>query len=98
MRASQRWSLAGSGSIGLQARLLWQQTFASRGDVFDASFSGLNQWAPLGGIGLARYAGLAGGALDWRFSPRASLVLGYDQYFGQRDQAKMATLTYQYAW
>ncbi|MFC4764779.1 S8 family serine peptidase [Dyella koreensis] len=98
MRASQRWSLANGGSIGLQARLLWQQTFASRGDVFDASFSGLNQWAPLGGVGLARYAGLAGGALDWRFSPRASLVLGYDQYFGQRDQAKMATLAYQYTW
>ncbi|WP_266170205.1 S8 family serine peptidase [Dyella subtropica] len=98
LRASQRWTLASGGSIGLQGRLLWQQAFATRGDVFNASFSGLNQWAPLGGIGLARYVGMAGLAMDWRFSPRASLQLGYDQYFGQRDQAKMATLAYQYSW
>jgi len=98
LRAARSWLVPSLGRLDLKARLSWQQSFATRGDVFDASFTGLNQWAPLGGIGLARYAGLAGLELDWRFSPRGALLLGYDQYFGQRDQSSMATLAYQYRW
>jgi autotransporter-associated beta strand protein len=98
LRATRSWLVPSLGRLDLKARLAWQQSFATRGDVFDASFTGLNQWAPLGGIGLARYAGLAGLGLDWRFSSHGSLQLGYDHYFGQHDQSQMATLAYQYAW
>ncbi|MGO4701347.1 S8 family serine peptidase [Dyella sp. 2RAB6] len=98
VRAARSWLVPSLGRLDLKARLSWQQSFATRGDVFDASFTGLNQWAPLGGVGLARYAGLAGLELDWRFSSRGALQLGYDQYFGQRDQSSMATLAYQYRW
>ena len=98
LRAMRSWLVPGLGRLDLKGRLSWQQSFATRGDVFDASFTGLNQWAPLGGIGLERYAGLAGMELDWRFSSRGALQLSYDHYFGQRDQSSMATLAYQYRW
>lgn len=94
LRASHDWPLAGGGSLSLQGRMLWQQSFGLRGEVFDASFSGINQFAPVGGIGLSRYGGVLGTTLDWRMTPRASLQLGYDQYLGQRQQAKMATANF----
>ena len=97
LRASRGWQLARGGNLSLQGRLAWQQSFGLRGEVFDASFSGVNQWAPLGGIGLSRYGGVAGATLDWSMSPRSSLALGYDRYFGQYNEAKMATLNYRWS-
>lgn len=94
LRATHDWTLVGGGDISLQAHMLWQQSFGVRGEVFDASFSGINQFAPVGGIGLSRYGGVFGTTLDWRMTPRASLQLGYDQYLGQRQQAKMATANF----
>ncbi len=94
LRATRDWMLADGGSLSLQAHMLWQQSFGVRGEVFDASFSGINQFAPVGGIGVSRYGGVFGTTLDWRMTPRASLQLGYDQYLGQRQQAKMATASF----
>ena len=97
LRASRDWQLARGGSLGLQGRLAWQQSFGLRGEAFDASFTGMNQWAPLGGIGLSRYGGVAGATLDWSMSPRSNLTLGYDHYFGQYNTATMATLNYRWS-
>ena len=94
LRAARQWSFASSGSLALQARLAWQRAFATRGDVFEASFIGIDQWAPLGGIGLSRYGGVVGMTLDWAMSPRAGLTLGLDHRFAQREQGSMATLAY----
>ncbi|TPG04528.1 autotransporter domain-containing protein [Rhodanobacter glycinis] len=94
LRATRDWSLVGGGSLSLQAHMLWQQSFGVRGEAFDASFSGINQFAPVGGIGVSRYGGVFGTTLDWLMTPRASLQLGYDQYLGQRQQAKMATASF----
>jgi autotransporter-associated beta strand protein len=94
MRTSQRWTLAGGGRLELQTHLSWQQAFAMHGDVFEASFAALDQWSPVGGIGLSRYGGVAGASLGWTMSPRGSLQIGIDQYLGQRQQARMATLDY----
>jgi autotransporter-associated beta strand protein len=97
VRATRAWTLADGSKLSLQTHMLWQQSFGMRGEVFDASFSGINQFAPIGGIGLARYGGMAGTSLDWNMTPRTSLQLGYDQYFGQNQQAKMATLNFSWA-
>lgn len=94
LRATHGWMLAGGGSLSLQTRLLWQQSFGMRGEVFDASFSGINQFASVGGIGLSRYGGVLGTTLDWSMTPSASLQFGYDQYLGQRQQATMATASF----
>jgi outer membrane autotransporter protein len=91
VRATHDWTLAGGSTLSLQGRMLWQQSFGLRGEVFDASFSGINQFAPVGGIGLSRYGGVVGTALDWKLTPRASLQLGYDRYLGQRQHAQMTT-------
>jgi outer membrane autotransporter protein len=96
LRVSRDWQLGRAGSLSLQGKLAWQQSFGLRGDVFDASFTGVNQWAPLGGIGLARYGGVAGATLDWRMDSRNSLALDYEQYSGQGQQAMMATLNYKW--
>ena len=94
VRTTQSWSLGSAGNLGLQFRFLWQQAFAMRGDVFDASFDALNQWAPVGGIGVSRYGGVAGATLNWDFNKRSSLVAGYDQHFDQHQLGKTGTLTY----
>lgn len=97
LRATRGWALARGGNLSLETRLLWKQSFGLRGEVFEASFSGINQWAPVGGIGLSRYGGVAGTSLNWTMTPRASLQLGYDRYFGQRQQANMATANFSLA-
>jgi len=97
LRAARHWSLAGGGSLDLQGHVAWQRAFAMHGDVFDASFTGIDQWAPLGGIGLSRYGGVAGMALDWAMSPRAGVSFGIDHRFAQREHASMATLAYRLA-
>ena len=94
LRAARQWHLAGGGELGLQAHLAWQRAFAMRGDVFEASFTGIEQWAPLGGIGLSRYGGVAGLALDWAVTPRAALSFGIDHQFAQRGQGSTGTLAY----
>ncbi len=91
LRATREWMLPHGGSLSLQGRMAWQQSFGLRGELFDASFSGMNRFAPVGGIGLSRYGGVLGTTLDWHMNSRASLQLGYDHHLGQRQQAKMAT-------
>lgn len=94
LRTSREWTLADDGTLSLQTRALWQQSFGLRGEVFEASFSGINQYAPLGGIGLSRHGGVVGTSLGWAMTPRARLQLGYDRHFGQDRQAKMASLNF----
>ena len=94
LRAGRDWSLPGGGSLSVQAHMLWQRAFSMRGDVLDASFAVLNQWAPVGGIGLSRYGGEAGLSVDWAISRRSSLSLGMDQYVAEHEHGKMDTLAY----
>ena len=94
LRAGRDWSLSGGSSLSVQAHMLWQRAFSMRGDVLDASFAALNQWAPVGGIGLSRYGGDAGLSVDWVISHRSSLSLGLDQYVAEHEHGKMDTLAY----
>jgi outer membrane autotransporter protein len=96
-RADHRWMLLGGGSLDLQARLLWQQSFGVRGDAFQASFSAINQFAPVNGVGLARQNGVVGTSLSWAMSKKASLQLGYDFYFGERQQARIGSMNLSWA-
>jgi autotransporter-associated beta strand protein len=97
LRGMHRWSLDGGGSLTLQARLLWQQAFAMRGEIPDASFTGLAQWSPVGGIGLSRYGGIAGTSLDWSFSPKSSLQLDVERDYDQYQEGSMAMVSYKLA-
>lgn len=88
MRASHHWDFSHGRGLDLSARAQWQDTLASRGDVFNASFVGLQQWQPLVGIGLSRYGALVGVGLDAALSPRTALKLSYDYQQGQHDKAQ----------
>jgi fibronectin-binding autotransporter adhesin len=94
LRAAHRWDFTGGRSLDLGARVEWQRTLATYGDVFDASFVGLDQWQPLGGIGLSRQSALFGVSLDAALSRNASLNFGYDYRRGDRieDNALSARL------
>ena len=94
LRATRQWTLPRGGSLSLQTRMSWQQSFGVHGEAFAASFDGVNQFASLGGIGLSRYGGVIGTTLNWSMTPRASVQLGYDQYLGQQQQATMATANF----
>lgn len=97
VRAAHQWSFAGGSRLTLQGRALWQQAFGLHGEVFDASFSGVDQFAPLTGIGLSRYGAVFSTTLNWQVNPRANLQLGYDRYTGQRQSAQMATANFRWS-
>lgn len=89
VRAGRHWDLGGDRAVDFRAHAQWQQTLASHGDVFDASFVGLQQWQPLAGIGLSRYSGLFGVGLDATLSAHTALKFSYDYQTGQRNSAQM---------
>ncbi|QRN55789.1 autotransporter domain-containing protein [Dyella caseinilytica] len=94
LRSSRQWIMANGTSLSLQARLLWQDAFAMHGVSPNASFTALQQFTPIEGIGLSRYGSVAGLSLDWRFSARSNLSFGVDEYNAQHEHATMGTLNY----
>jgi autotransporter-associated beta strand protein len=97
LRATHHWTLDGGTSLTFQTRLLWQQAFAMHGEIPDASFTGLAQWSPVGGIGLSRYGGVMGTSLDWTFSPTSSLQLSAERDVDQYQRGDMAMVSYRMA-
>jgi outer membrane autotransporter protein len=94
LRGSRQWTMANGSSLSLQARLLWQDAFAMRGVYPNASFTAVQQFTPIEGIGLSRYGTVGGISLDWSFSKRSNLSFGIDQYSAQREHATMGTFNY----
>lgn len=86
------------GLLHLDAKLGWQNAFATRGEVFAARYTGFSQWAPVEGIGLSRSAATAGLNLGLDLSERTQLSFGMDQRFADRDHARSATAAVRIAW
>ncbi|MDO1527872.1 autotransporter domain-containing protein [Fulvimonas sp. R45] len=89
VRTGHRWAFDDGRTVEVGAHAQWQRSLASHGDVFEASFVGLEQWQPLLGIGLSRYSGLFGVKLDAMLSARTVLNFGYDYETGQHNHAQM---------
>ncbi|NID03319.1 autotransporter domain-containing protein [Luteibacter jiangsuensis] len=89
LRASRRWLFGGGRALDFRLGAQFQRTLSSHGDVFDASFVGLQQWQPLIGVGLSRYRGLLNMGLKADLSARTSLDFSYDYQTGQHDQSKV---------
>lgn len=94
VRGSRQWVMSNGTSLSLQARLLWEDAFAMHGVSPSASFTALEQFTPVDGIGLSRNGSVAGLALDWEFSKRSNLSFGLNEYDAQREHATMGTLDY----
>jgi len=71
LRATHGWRV-GDIDLRADARAEWQRTLAASGAAFDASYSGLEQWAPLQGIGLADRGNLIGTGLSASIGSRAT--------------------------
>src|SRR6185437_13129975 len=91
VRAARHWDLDGGRAVDFSARAQWQSTLASHGDVLDASFVGLQQWQPLDGIGLSRYSGVFGAAVDATLSAHTTLNFNYDYEMGQHVHAQIVS-------
>jgi outer membrane autotransporter protein len=91
VRASHHLQLGDTRSLDLTAHVEWQHTLAAHGDVFNASFVGLQQWQPLTGVGLSRDSGLVGVGLNAMLSRNAMLKFGYDYQAGQHIHAQSLT-------
>ncbi|WP_343133163.1 S8 family serine peptidase [Dyella sp. M7H15-1] len=97
LRGSRQWIMANGTTLSLQARMLWQDAFAMHGVLPSASFTAVQQFTPIDGIGLSRYGSVAGLSLNWEFSKRSNLSFGIDQYNAQHERATMGTLNYRLA-
>lgn len=82
LRAARDWRVAGV-ALRADARAEWQQTWASRGALFNASFTGVNQWMPLQGVALGDRSRLLSLGLSAQWSP--SLLMRFD--LSRRDGA-----------
>lgn len=97
LRAGSSW-LTSYGKLRIDAKLGWQNAFATKGEVFSARYNGIAQWAPVEGIGLSRRAGTAGFAMAMDLSERSQFGMDVDQRFADRDHSRSATLSYRLAW
>ena len=69
LRATRGWRI-GDIDLRADARAEWQRTLSAGGFAFDASYSGLEQWAPLQGIGVAERGSLVGAGLSANLGSR----------------------------
>ncbi|QIL20855.1 autotransporter serine protease [Thermomonas sp. HDW16] len=91
LRAARDWRVGGI-DLRADARAEWQQTQALNGELFDASFSGLEQWAPLQGIGLARRSQLFGVGLSAAFGGKATFRFDLSRRASEVGDSNMASL------
>lgn len=92
VRGDHAWA-----NLSLSAYAEWQQSLSSSGLMPDASFVGVDAWAPLSGVQMARAAGLVGISVDSWLSRNSLLSFGYDQRFGPRGGNRQFGLRYRYA-
>ncbi|HVI54700.1 MAG TPA: S8 family serine peptidase [Luteibacter sp.] len=97
LRAGSSW-LTSYGKLRIDAKLGWQNAFATKGEVFSARYNGIAQWAPVEGIGLSRRAGTAGFTMGWDLSERSTFAMDVEQRFADRDHSHSASLSYRLAW
>jgi len=89
VRAERQW-----GSWSLHGYAEWQQLLSSDGLTQDASFVGVDAWAPLAGLQPARSGGLFGLSVETWLSRNTRVSFGYDLRFGPRGDLSQVALRY----
>ncbi len=95
LRAERGWRVGGA-ELRADARAEWQQTLASSGALFDASFTGVAQWSPLQGIGLAQRSQLFGMGLSAAFGGKAMFRFDLSRRASDVGDSNMASLQAMY--
>ena len=91
LRATRGWRV-GDIDLRADARAEWQRTLSAEGFAFDASYSGLSQWAPLQGIGLADRGSLVGAGLSANIGNRATFRFDLSRRASPVGDATLASL------
>ncbi|MEG2804669.1 S8 family serine peptidase [Stenotrophomonas sp.] len=89
VRAERQW-----GRWALRGYAEWQQLLSSQGLTQDASFVGVDAWAPMAGLQPARSGGLFGLSVESWLSRHSRVAFGYDQRFGPRGDLSQVALRY----
>jgi uncharacterized protein with beta-barrel porin domain len=89
LRAERTWKDGHGRGFALRGYAEWQETLATRGLGIDASFVGVEAWAPLVGTSPEISGGVFGVGFDSQMSDAVMVSFGYDQGFGARAQARM---------
>ena len=87
LRGAYAWQ-----NVALGGYAEWQQAVSGNGATWNARFTGVEAWAPLGGLQPARHGGLFGLSVDAWLTRNARLSLGYDQRFGGREDNRQVSL------
>ncbi|WP_434988956.1 S8 family serine peptidase [Xanthomonas melonis] len=91
--AGLRWAYRWRG-LQLSGHAEWQQALSSQGLTLDASFTGVDAWAPLRGMQPARSGGVLGLAAATPLGQHSQLHFGYDQRAGARGDERAVSLKY----
>jgi autotransporter-associated beta strand protein len=87
MRAVHRWQLFNGMRLVFHGSAGWHHTLQQYGAVFDASFTGFNQWLPVRGVGLSRNTETLRAGLSLWPTQDFGLRLGYLREQGGRQRA-----------
>ncbi|HEX7369119.1 MAG TPA: autotransporter outer membrane beta-barrel domain-containing protein, partial [Rhodanobacteraceae bacterium] len=86
MRAQRDWRLGNGMWLQLDGGAAWRHAMHQYGDVFDASFTGFDQWLPVSGVGLSRNESVLRAGLTLWPTDTFNMRLGYMREQGSRQQ------------
>ncbi|MBU6417853.1 MAG: autotransporter domain-containing protein, partial [Xanthomonadaceae bacterium] len=87
LRAERGWRLDNGMQVEFDGSASWQHALNQYGGVFDASFTGFNDWLPVEGIGLSRNTAILRAGLSLWPTRDFGLRLGYMREQGERQNA-----------
>lgn len=87
LRAVSGWRLGNGMWMQFDGSADWQHALHQFGNVFDASFTGFNDWLPVNGIGLSQDTTTLRAGLSLYPTRSFGLRLGYSMEQGQRQHA-----------
>ena len=93
LRASREWALSDGMRLTLDARGEWQRAYGGEGGML-ASFTGLEQWLPIGSMGLAQRGRLLGLGIGLDSRNGQWVRLDYSHRSSDRGQGGLVQLRY----
>ncbi|HEX7326016.1 MAG TPA: S8 family serine peptidase [Rhodanobacteraceae bacterium] len=93
LRAARSWQLANGMWMQFDGSAAWEHALHQYGDVFNASFTGFNDWLPISGVGLSRDESVLRAGLTMWPRRNVDLRLGYLGEEGQRQHANSVMLS-----
>lgn len=92
LRAERSWQWTNGMRMEFDGSAGWRHTLHQYGSVFDASFTGFNEWLPVDGIGLSRNTAILRAGLSLWPTSSFGLRLGYTREQSQRARGDSAML------